>query len=115
VADLLAVAVREQGHEALVGLSYEEGLALFERERPDAVFLDLVMPGLTGLDLLRTIRRDSPAFPVIIVTGHASSSEIAEARRLGVLDVLEKPFILNALTPALDRLRAWHGKPEPSR
>jgi DNA-binding NtrC family response regulator len=107
--------LRQQGHEAIVAARYAEGLVLLERERPGAVFLDIVMPGLNGLDVLRQMRKGSAPLPVVIITGHASSSEIDEARKLGVLDVLRKPYILNALTPTLERLQAGHGNAERSR
>jgi DNA-binding NtrC family response regulator len=114
VTDLFARAVRKQGHEAIVATNYDEVLVVVQRERPDAIFLDVVMPGLNGLDVLREVRRRSPALPVVIVTGHASSREIEEARKLGVLDVLKKPYVLNALTPTLERLQADQGNPKRS-
>lgn len=103
VANLLAESVKLQGHEATVALSGKEGLALIDRERPDAVFLDIVMPEMDGIEVLRQIRATRPALPVIVITGHASSAQIDEARRLGVADCVEKPFILKHLNDALRR------------
>jgi len=106
VAKVLADSVRLQGHEAFVAGGGEEGLALLDQKRPDAVFLDIVMPGMGGIEVLRRIREVYPALPVIVITGHASTAEIEEAKRLGVTDCVQKPFVLNQLSQALGRLSA---------
>ena len=106
VAKVLAESVRLQGHEPLVAGSGQEGLALLDQKRPDAIFLDIVMPGMSGIEVLRRVREAYPALPVIVITGHASTAEIEEAKRLGVTDCLQKPFVLNQLSEALGRLGA---------
>src|SRR3990172_7599444 len=78
VAKVLADSVRLQGDEAFVAGGGEEGLALLDQKRPDAVFLDIVMPGMGGIEVLRRIREVYPALPVIVITGHASTAEIEE-------------------------------------
>ncbi len=106
VAKLLAESVRLQGHEAIVASSGQEGLLLLTQAVPDAVFLDIVMPNMSGIEVLRRIRETHPALPVIIITGSASFQQIDEARRLGVTEVIEKPFALNQLDQALGSLQA---------
>src|SRR3989304_1564010 len=106
VATVLAASVRLQGHEAFVAGGGEEGLALLDQKRPDAVFLDIVMPGMGGIEVLRRIREVYPALPVIVITGHASTAEIEEAKPLGVTDCVQKPFVLIQLSQALGRLSA---------
>lgn len=106
VAKLLAESVRLQGHEPIVASSGKEGLSLLKQRTPDAVFLDIVMPEVSGIDVLRQIRENHPALPVIVITGSASSEEIDEAWRLGVTDVIEKPFVLKQLDQALGNLQA---------
>ena len=64
------------------------------------------MPGMTGIEVLRAIRAVDPALPVILVTGHATAGEIEQARRLGVTEVVEKPYILNEFAAALSRIAA---------
>lgn len=105
MAELLATAVGEQGHEVVVAQDGQEGLTLFRHQRPDAVFLDVRMEELNGIEVLRRIRLADPDVPVIVITGHATAEQIDEARRLGVTDILEKPFILNHLTVALAGLK----------
>ena len=104
VADLLADAIRSEGHEALVALTPETGLALFERERPDGIFLDIVMPQQSGLEVLQQIRRVMPALPVVVVSGYATPELTAEATRLGATYVVEKPLLLTHLSDALASL-----------
>jgi DNA-binding response OmpR family regulator len=106
VAKLLAESIRLQGHEAIVARSGWEGLALLQQKPPDAVFLDIVMPGVSGLDVLRHIRETHPTLPVIVITGSASLEDIDEVRRLGVTEIIEKPFALKQLDDALGNLQA---------
>jgi two-component system OmpR family response regulator len=101
IADLLADAVREDGHEATVAYGGAEALALLNQGPPDAVFLDLLMPEIHGIELLRRIREIYPVLPVIVVTGRVCDDELDAARRLGVTDIIEKPLLLNQLTDAL--------------
>lgn len=101
VANLLAESVRRQGHHAIVARNGREGLSLLRQRCPDAVFLDIIMPEMDGIDVLRRIRETHPRLPVIIITGSASVQQINEAKRLGVTDVIEKPFALKQLDQAL--------------
>jgi DNA-binding NtrC family response regulator len=61
------------------------------------VFLDLVMPGASGIELLAYIRRVHRRLPVIIVSGRATDAMLLEAHRLGIAGVLAKPFTLTHL------------------
>ena len=106
VAEMLAESVTRQGHEAIVVSNGLEGLSVINHRSFDAVFLDIVMPKLNGIELLRRIRERHPALPVIVITGNASADEVDEARRLGVTDVIEKPFGLRNFTHALSSLAA---------
>ena len=104
VASLLADAVKSQGHEVMVAHDGEEGLALLRQFRPEAVFLDVQMPEMSGIELLRRIRRTDPTLPVVLITGHAATAELEEARQLGVTAIIQKPDILTRLREALDGL-----------
>jgi len=106
VARVLAESVRLQGHEAIVATSGREGLFLLDQMRPEAVFLDIVMPAIDGIEVLRRIRATRPDLPVVIITGSASPQQIAEARSLGVTDIIKKPFALKELDQALGDLEA---------
>jgi DNA-binding response OmpR family regulator len=104
VAQVLAEAFASQGHATAIRYTGEEGLAYLTRERPDAVVLDVRLPRLNGVAVLRQIRATDPALPVIIMTGLATPGEIAEVRRLGVTEIIEKPDILRHFSEALARI-----------
>ena len=104
VAQVLAEAFGSDGHETTIRYTGEEGLAYLSSERPDAVVLDIRLPSLNGVAVLRQIRSSDPALPVIIMTGLATPGEIAEVRRLGVIEIIEKPEVLKHFSAALARV-----------
>lgn len=104
VAQVLSEAFGSQGHATVVRYSGEDGLAYLTRERPDAVVLDIRLPRLNGVAVLRQIRSTDPTLPVIIMTGLATPGEMAEARRLGVTEIIEKPEVLKHFSEALARI-----------
>ncbi len=101
VADVMAEALRLEDHDVVVASSGEEGLRVIAQKPPDAVFLDIVMPGMDGIEVLRAIRERHPELPVIILSGWVSQSQLEEARRLGVTEVISKPVPLKNLARAL--------------
>ncbi len=105
VAAMLAAAVIQQGHEVAVANDGEEGLALLSQDPPDAVFLDVMLGELSGIEVLRRVRRTDRNLPIVLITGHAGPDQLAEARRLGVTDILKKPFLLNQRSEALEVLK----------
>jgi DNA-binding response OmpR family regulator len=101
VAEVLAGALATQGHTPTVAHTGADGLSRIAAEAPQAVFLDVRLPGANGVDVLRQIRERDLALPVVILTGRASGEEIDAARDLGVTEVLEKPWALRHLDEAL--------------
>jgi CheY-like chemotaxis protein len=105
VADLLARSLAREGHAPTVAHSGDEALRLIGKgASPDALFLDISMPGMNGLDVLAEVRRRRPSLPVVVITGHATPEEVDEVRRLGAVDVIEKPAPLAHYQSALQRL-----------
>jgi DNA-binding response OmpR family regulator len=111
VAWVLAEAFGAEGHETTIRYTGEDGLAYLARERPDAVVLDVRLPAIDGVGVLRQIRATDQALPVIIMTGLATLGEIAEARRLGVTEIIEKPDVLKHFSEALARIASRHEGP----
>ena len=70
----------------------EEALAIVATDPPDAVFLDIKLPGLDGMEVLRRLRVEHPGLPVVMISGHATVARAVEATRLGAFDFVEKPF-----------------------
>ncbi len=95
----------ESGYEAEVAGDAETALALVERLRPDVVFTDVRLPGMSGIDLLRRIREFDAAIPVIIMTAHGTIEGAVEAVKLGAFDYLKKPVDLEELKLLADRAR----------
>lgn len=110
VAEVLSDAFGSQGHETAIRHTGEDGLVYLSHERPDVVVLDIRLPKLNGVAVLRQIRASDPSLPVIIMTGLATPGEIAEVRRLGVTEIVEKPEILKNFSEALKRIAA---RPRP--
>src|SRR5262245_28111720 len=105
VAEMLASALKSEGHDVAIALSGVDGLASIRQSPPDGVFLDLVMPEMTGLDVLRQIRAEWPDLQVVIITGFPDTEALAKARMLGISGVIEKPTVLRRLADVLADLR----------
>jgi CheY-like chemotaxis protein len=97
----LTEAFRDIGHEVSVAHTGEEGLRELARDYPDAVLLDVVLPGMDGVTVLRAIRARDQQLPVIILSGNASPEQLEQLRRLGIHDVIHKPDTLSHLAEVL--------------
>jgi DNA-binding response OmpR family regulator len=101
-------SLAEWGGRVETAVNGAEGLRAFRACRPALVLTDLLMPGVTGLEVIRTIRSLDDRVPVVLVTGQAAFQKSAVAHRYGFTAVLSKPFGLNELeavvTPLLSRL-----------
>lgn len=110
----LAEALTDLGHTPRLAGSGREGLAALGRDI-DAVLLDLRMPGgMDGIEVLRRIRSENDAPPVVVLTAFASAANTIEAMRLGAFDHLSKPIGRDALKALLERLperRSMVGNP----
>ncbi len=104
IRDLLDTLLRRKGYDVIVAESGQKGLECFRRERPDVLVLDLKMPGMDGLTVLRQIRSLDPRMPVIILTGAGTAEAEQQVRALGVTEYVEKEFSLHRLGDALKRL-----------
>lgn len=95
--ELIEAALAQQGLEILTTTDPEAGLALFQEEHPEIILLDLVMPKLSGMNLLEQIIASDPGAEVILMTGHYSAESAVEAIRKGAADYLTKPLDIVAL------------------
>lgn len=75
----------------------EQAIARVSEEQPDVLVLDLKMPGLHGLEVLRWIKNSHPDIQVIILTGHGTERDEEKARELGAFDYLKKPVETDSL------------------
>ncbi|RDU96643.1 sigma-54-dependent transcriptional regulator [Trinickia dinghuensis] len=102
--EALAEVVRDLGHRACLAHNGALALELLDAEPVDAVLLDLRMPGLDGIEVLRRMH-ERPAMPVVtVLTAHATASNTIEAMRLGAFDHLTKPIGRHELAQVLQRM-----------
>ena len=85
-------AIEYAGHDCLLARSGQEGLATVERESPDVVFLDIKMPGMDGLDVLKRIKDIDETVEVVIISGHGTMETGRQATKLGAFSCLSKPI-----------------------
>ncbi len=102
-AVLREMVLEPAGYRALLASDGTEGLRLAEEERPDLIILDEQMPGLTGIQLLRELRKRGLSIPVIFMTAHGSEGLAVQAFRLGVRDYIIKPFEPEEMAQSVER------------
>jgi len=95
--DMIKVALDQQGLEIVTCTDPEEGFAIFLRIRPRIVLLDLVMPGVTGIEILERIVSVDPGVEVILITAHYSPESAVAAIQKGATDYLTKPIEIDRL------------------
>ncbi len=92
VRESLKMILEYDGYDCLLAPSGYEGIERVGRDSPDLVFLDVKMPGMDGLEVLRRIRELDTLAPVVMISGHATVGTAVEATKLGAFDFLEKPI-----------------------
>ncbi|KPJ78142.1 MAG: histidine kinase [Deltaproteobacteria bacterium SG8_13] len=102
---VLSLSLKADGHEVLTATEGQQGLAIFEEEKPDIILTDVKMPGMDGIDVLRAIKQHGDESEVIIVTGHGDIDTAIEALQLGASDFINKPVRDKALAVSLKRAR----------
>jgi DNA-binding NtrC family response regulator len=106
IRELLTEILEDEGHDITEASGAIEARLAMQQEQPDVVLLDIWMPDTDGLTLLREWSADGrPSVPIIMMSGHATLDTAIQARRMGAIDVLEKPAsiqkVLNAVRQAL--------------
>ncbi len=105
-AELYEVTLKEAGYRVRNAYTGEEGIAEFKANGADVIVLDMTLPEMHGVEVLREIRALSPTIPVIIVTGETHAQLRAQCERLGVQAYLPKPpafpVLLESIAHALE-------------
>jgi two-component system response regulator AtoC len=105
----IAQVLKDQGHTVRIAADGKEALAHMAEASPNLVLLDVRLPGLDGIELLKLIRRDHPETGVIMITAYPNIEGAVECMRLGALDYVVKPFRIDdleaAVAKALDTLK----------
>jgi len=105
IVESMRLALEAKGYRILVGRDGNQGLAMAEREDPDLVILDMMMPKRSGFLVLERLRRTRRVpMRVIMITANEGSRHKAYAEMLGVDDYIRKPFAMDRLIESVNRL-----------
>ncbi len=97
VVESVRGVLEDEGFRVTTARSGEEALQAFQRENPDVTLLDIWMPGMDGIEVLRRLKGMDPDCQVIMISGHATISTAMAAVKQGAFDFIEKPISLDAL------------------
>jgi DNA-binding NtrC family response regulator len=101
--DMLQIFFHKQGFEVSIAENFKEGVAAAVRSNHDVILCDIRMPDGNGLDLLRRVREENLATPIIMITGNSSTEDAIEAMKRGAIDYIKKPFINDELLLVVKR------------
>ncbi len=94
ICQTLGGILKDEGHEIVTAASGEEALRIVDEDPPHLVILDIWLPGIDGVEVLKTIKAGHPQIQVIIMSGHGTIETAVKATRLGAFDFIEKPLSL---------------------
>ena len=104
------LAFSDTGHQVTTHMTGRAGLGALLDGQFDVVLLDMKLPDMDGMDLLRTLRKEKPDVYVIVMTGYSTVQNAVEAMKLGAFDYLAKPFSLLELSSRMQAIiRRKHG------
>src|SRR5688572_17050102 len=92
IRDSLRMILEYEDYLFLGAASGQEGISLVQRDRPDLVLLDIKMPGMDGMDVLRKLHAHDETLPIVMISGHGTTATAVEAIRSGAVDFLDKPL-----------------------
>lgn len=104
--DALSERMRNRGMQVTTSKSASEAIQTSEAGDYDVVVLDLLMPGMDGIQALKVLKDRRPDLQVILLTGHATVQKGIEAMKLGAMDLLEKPADITELTEKIQKAKA---------
>ena len=101
IRNILRQLFEYEGHEVREAATADDALSKVQEEAPDAVFLDVKMPGTDGIELLGRLQKEFPGLQVVMISGHGTIDTAVEATRRGAYDFLEKPLDTDRLLVTL--------------
>lgn len=106
IVALLRKFLQQNGYITLEAYDAEEGVAMARVERPDLIFLDIVLPGMNGFAALRLLRREEATrdIPIIMISGNEQATEQFYAQKIGADDFMKKPFSRAEVFSRIERL-----------
>jgi DNA-binding response OmpR family regulator len=104
IADMISFKLSNAGHKVVRAPDGEQAMIVANRELPDLILLDVMMPGLGGVEVLRRLKNDSAlrAVPVIMVSAKGHERDVLSGLRGGAIDYIVKPFSLKELSARVE-------------
>lgn len=106
--------LRDAGYETIEAADGQVAVELFEKHKPDLAIIDINLPGMSGLDVCKIIRKTS-SVPILIVTARDSDEDEVAGLSMGADDYIKKPFNPNVLVARVEALLRRHDKTKPLR
>jgi len=106
----LAERLQMRNYDVRTASSGLEAMALFHKDPPDVVILDLKIPGMDGLEILRNIKKFDPATEVLMLTGHGDVESVEDGMKSGAFEYIMKPIEIEELTSRIEKARKKHRK-----
>jgi len=95
--EIMSERMTARGMEVTTAQSADQALSILEKKSFDAIVMDFQMPGMDGMEALKSIKNKKPELQIILLTGYATVEKTVEAMKVGATDFLEKPADLEAL------------------
>ncbi len=105
----------DEGYEVVTATSGERALKRVSQEMPDLMLLDIWLPGISGLEVLKKIKVDHPDLPVVIMSGHGTIETAVKATKWGAYEFIEKPISLDKLIISVQNALAHHSLQEENK
>jgi putative two-component system response regulator len=106
--DLICKVLKQRGFDLYAASDGDKGMELFKKENPSIILTDINMPEITGIEILKIIKKVSPITQVIVFSGVGTTADVIEALRLGATDYLVKPFNIGLLIHTVSRCIERH-------
>ncbi|HEX37825.1 MAG TPA: sigma-54-dependent Fis family transcriptional regulator [Candidatus Cloacimonetes bacterium] len=97
IRKILTDILEDEGYTVLSATSGEEGLQILEQDNIDLMLLDVKLPGMDGIEILKQVRKDFPNLDVIMISGHSTIKTAVQAVQMGAYNFLEKPLSLHKI------------------
>ncbi len=99
---LLCEVLRKEGYEVFEAENGIEALKLFDEKQPELVFLDMKIPGMSGIEILKAMKERNSDIFVMMMTAYGELNLVEEAFQLGAITCFEKPFDINDIRAAVN-------------
>jgi CheY-like chemotaxis protein len=104
--DIMAERMGARGMDVSTATSATDALQMVQTESYDAIIMDLMMPEMDGFKALKLFKESQPDISIILLTANVPEEKCIEAKKLGALDVIDKPADLNLLTQKIEEAKA---------